>query len=80
MLNKHTIKFVRHILGMEQTELAKTSGISKSMVAAIENGSRSLMQETERKIRKGYGISDELLQRILALYRDIQFERHNRSS
>jgi transcriptional regulator with XRE-family HTH domain len=60
-MTNELLKQIRLILGMSQESLGKRVGVSKSVLARVENGQIPLQPHTERKVQEVFraeGITD----------------------
>ena|SRR5260221_10610793 len=60
------LRIIRAARGTSQQELAKSAGLSKSLLSKIESGGRDLSKDTQNKLASSLGIPASLLD-ILAM-------------
>jgi transcriptional regulator with XRE-family HTH domain len=65
LLTISDLKMIRNIYGLKQKELALKTGLSFSLISAIERGERNINYESDRRIRSSLNLSDEIIESLI---------------
>ncbi|TCP59989.1 helix-turn-helix protein [Heliophilum fasciatum] len=67
-LTPKIIRIVRTHLDLTQAQVARRSGVSTSLISAIERREKRLMPEVEQRIGDALAVSDDIVHEILLLH------------
>ncbi|XEC93394.1 helix-turn-helix transcriptional regulator [Paenibacillus tarimensis] len=71
-MNGSTIRIIRAMYGLTQTELGERLGVSDVYIAYMENGKRRVTDAIETRIRSELELTDEQIRELFELSRSVR--------
>lgn len=65
-MQKETVRYLRAINGLSRQAFANKVGVSRQLIAAVEDGWRRLTPKTMRKIESAFDLTREEIEKINA--------------